>query len=112
MSFSKNLRQKRLEAGLTLEELAKKIETTKQTIQKYESGVIYNVPSDKIEKLAKALNTTPAVLMGWGDERKNINNKILSLSRLSDDGEFSDEEMEQLIDYAEFLIEKRKRNNK
>lgn len=53
--------------GFTLEELAKKIGTSKQTIHRYESGVISNIPSDKIEALAAALKTTPAYLMGWDE---------------------------------------------
>ena len=38
---------------------------SRQTIQRYESGVIGNIPYDKIEGIAKALNVTPGYLMGW-----------------------------------------------
>lgn len=51
--------------NMTLEEVAKIVGVSRQTIQRYESGVISNIPSDKIELLAKALKTTPAALMGW-----------------------------------------------
>lgn len=67
MEFKDRLKLKRIENGLTLEELAKRIGTSKQTIHRYESGVISNIPSDKIEALAKELKTTPAYLMGWDD---------------------------------------------
>lgn len=50
---------------MTLEELAHQIGTSKQTVQRYESGVIANVPKDKVEAMAHALGVTPAVLMGW-----------------------------------------------
>ena len=61
----KNLRKAR---GLTLESLAELIGTSKQTVQRYESGRISNIPPEKVESLARALGTTPSELMGWGDD--------------------------------------------
>lgn len=67
MAIKDMLKNRRLELGLTLEQLAEKVGTSKQTIQRYETGVISNIPSDKIEALAEALHTTPQYLMGWED---------------------------------------------
>jgi len=50
---------------MTLEELGERIGTSKQTVQRYESGAILNIPTDKVEALADALGVTPAALMGW-----------------------------------------------
>ena len=61
----KNLRKS---YGLTLEELARAVGTSKQTIHRYESGAINNIPPDKIIALAKELKTTPSELFGWGAE--------------------------------------------
>ena len=58
----KELRKKR---GMTLEELAEKIGTSKQTIHRYENGIIANIPHSKIKELAIALGTTPTELMDW-----------------------------------------------
>lgn len=55
----------RLKQGLTQEELAQAANTTKQTISKYESGIIKNIPADKIKAIADKLSTTPDYLMGW-----------------------------------------------
>lgn len=68
MSIGLKIKNRRLRLNYTLEELAKHVGTSKQTIHRYESGVISNIPSDKIELLAKALKTTPAYLMGWESE--------------------------------------------
>ena len=54
--------------GMTLDELAEKVGTSKQTIHRYENGIITNVPPEKVESLAVALGTTPQELMGWEDE--------------------------------------------
>ena len=67
MELKDRIKEKRIEKGYTLEELAHKVHTTKQNIHRYESGVIANIPSDKIEMLAAALDTTPAYLMGWDE---------------------------------------------
>lgn len=64
-TIGNNIKRRRREKQLTLEELARAIGTSKQTIQRYESGVIGNIPSDKIEALAEALDVSPAYLMGW-----------------------------------------------
>ena len=60
-----NLKAARLQAGMTLDEVAQKVGVSRQTIQRYESGVIQNIPSDNIEKIADILGVSPGVLMGW-----------------------------------------------
>ena len=57
---------------MTLEELAEIIGTSKQTINRYENGIITNIPSEKIVALASALGTTPQNLMGWSEESETI----------------------------------------
>ena len=74
MGLKENIKSKRLELSMTLEELANKVGISRQTIQRYESGVISNIPSDKIEKLAEALECSPAFLMGW-DQKDQLNEK-------------------------------------
>ena len=66
--LSNKLKALRRERGLTLEELAERIGTSKQTIHRYENGIISNVPPEKVVSLAEALGTTPAKLMGWESE--------------------------------------------
>ena len=63
--LSNNLKRIRKERQLTLEDLARALGTSKQTIHRYENGVIANVPPEKVEQLAAALGVTPAELMGW-----------------------------------------------
>ena len=63
--ISNELKNRRKALGLTLEELAERIGTSKQTIHRYENGTISNIPPEKVEALAHALETTPAALMGW-----------------------------------------------
>ena len=71
MALKDKLKEKRIENGLTLEEAAKKLGVSKPTLHRYESGVISNIPSDKIEGLAEIYKTNPDYLMGWEDEKGN-----------------------------------------
>ena len=71
----KDLRQQR---GMTLEEVATIVGVGKSTVRKWETGMIANMKRDKIAKLAQALGTTPAYLMGWEkDQEENTNSPDL-----------------------------------
>ena len=65
MKIGDNIRYLRERNNLNQTELAELIHTTKQTIYKYENGIVTNIPSDRIELLAKVLNCSPSYLMGW-----------------------------------------------
>ncbi len=67
MSLQETLRRLREVRGMTLDEVSKRVGVSRQTIQKYESGVIANIPLENIEKLAVAYGVPPARLMGWSD---------------------------------------------
>ena len=67
MKIGDRIKQRREALGMTQTALADLIGTTKQNIYKYENGIISNIPSDRVEAIAAALNTTPSVLMGWED---------------------------------------------
>lgn len=63
----KRIKKRRLELEYSFQDLANKTNMSKSTLQRYETGAIKNLPLDKLEVLASALQTTPAYLMGWED---------------------------------------------
>ncbi|MDP4119648.1 MAG: helix-turn-helix domain-containing protein [Bacillota bacterium] len=71
MGLKENIKLYRKNCGLTLEEVAKYLDVSRQTVQKYESGVVLNISSDKIEKMAKLFNVSPAQLIGWDISNNN-----------------------------------------
>ena len=77
MALKENLKKRRFELNLTLEEVAKRLNISKPTVQRYESGVIDNVPFDKVEQLAEVLQTTPSRLLGWEDVNLSAEEKML-----------------------------------
>lgn len=75
MTIGEKIRKLRIDLGLTQEELADAVSTKKQTIHKYEVGIITNIPATKIKDIADKLKTTPAYLMGWDDIDSFSDNK-------------------------------------
>ena len=68
MTFGERLKKLREEYKLTLEEVGRYIGIGRPTVYKYENGTITNIPSDKIEAIARLFSVSPAYLMGWTDD--------------------------------------------
>ena len=88
MTIGQRIQQKRKEMRMSADELAKKLGKDRSTIYRYEKGDIEKFPLDILEPIAKALNTTPAYLMGWEKEEKNNNTIVNIVVRLRTDSEF------------------------
>lgn len=69
MTIGERIKSLRTEKGMTQTELAELLQTTKQNIFKYENGIVTNIPSDKIEKMAEIFGIEPATLMGWAESK-------------------------------------------
>lgn len=78
MNIGDRIKQRRLELKLTVDELAEKIGKSRATIYRYENGDIENMPTTILEPLAKALDTTPADLMGWTQYDRHFSGKDAS----------------------------------
>ncbi len=72
MTIGDRIKKVRTDLGISQTELAKRTKTSKQTIFKYESNIVTNIPSDKVEEIARTLNISPGYLMGW----EEIHNEI------------------------------------
>ena len=59
------IRDAREARKMSQEELGRACKTTKQTIYKYESGLVTNIPLDRLEAIADALGVSSAYLAGW-----------------------------------------------
>lgn len=128
MSIGKRIKTLRMKSGMSIDELAAKLNKNRSTIYRYENGDIENLPLDILTPLAEALDTTPAHLMGWV-------NKEMTSAKISDGEEasiysstnaeyvsrigkwhkvfgmtpFTEEEHEKLIEYGKFLLSQRGR---
>ena len=69
-TIGSRIKNARENVGISQEQLGKMCGTTKQTIFKYENGVVTNIPMDRIVDIANALCVDPCILMGW-ERREN-----------------------------------------
>ena len=74
---------------------------SKSTLQRYETGYIKNMPVDKLEEIADALNISPAYLMGWEDHTPT------TLAAHFDGDEYTEDELDEIRQFAEFVKGKR-----
>lgn len=89
MSIGQRIRAKRKEMGMSVDELATRLGKDRSTVYRYEKGDIENLPLDVLEPIASALDTTPAVLMGWVAEESGHKHadlaQLYKRMRLEDD---------------------------
>lgn len=103
MTIGDRIKKSREENKMTQEELAKYINSTKQTIYKYENNIITNIPSDKVESIAKALGVSPSYLMGWEKHEEEIH----TLAAHHDGEEWTEEELQAIEEFKQFVLSKR-----
>lgn len=72
MTVGEKIKEKRILLGISQTELANMVNISKQSLYKYENNIITNIPSDKLELIAKKLKVSPAYLMGWDRDIVNM----------------------------------------
>lgn len=69
-NFCSEMKKNRTRLGFSFTNLAQQMkvlgfEVSAPTLQRYESGVVKNVPYEAVEALAKIFGVTPTSLVGW-----------------------------------------------
>lgn len=100
------MRKRREELNMSYQTLSEKVGISKSTLQRYETGYIRNMPVDKLEDIAKALCVSPSYLMGWEDE--SIRDEPTTLAAHFDGDEYTEDELDEIRQFAEFVKNKRK----
>ena len=72
MKINERIKERRLELGLTLNDVAKALGVAESTVLRYESEEIKNMGIDKIENLARVLLCSLSYLMGWEEKKEQI----------------------------------------
>lgn len=65
MTVNERIKSRRKQLGFSADYIAEQLGVSRATVYRYESADIENMGIDKLEPIAKALQTTPAYLMGW-----------------------------------------------
>ena len=80
MTKGERIKARREALGLSVGELASRLNKNRATIYRYENGDIEDMPITVLEPLAKALNTTPAYIMGWEEEPMDFETLLNALN--------------------------------
>lgn len=106
MDTYKIIKNRRLELGLTLKDVASALGVAESTVSRYESSDIQNMGIDKIEALARVLKCSPTYLMGW-ETKNNIDllsdDEMLLLEKYRNADEASKEFVRRVLKYAQLL---------
>lgn len=80
MKTNELIRLRRLEKGMNMKELADRVGVSEATVSRWESGDIKSMKRGNIEKLARALDIPPTVLLDWEsyDEERIRRNQLVS----------------------------------
>ena len=114
MTLAQKIKSKREERGISQTELAKMIGTSKQTLYKYENGIVSNIPYDTIKKIADVLSVSATYLVGWSeqtDDTANLLEIILEDIQLKEHIkkllELNDTDKESIYNMIDFLTNKK-----
>lgn len=116
MEIQSIIKNRRLELGLTMKDVAKALNVSEATISRYESSDIQNMGIDKLEPLAKVLHCSPGYLMGW-EQTLTQDNAAFTADLLLDPQlmehtkklrDLTPEHKQTVYDTIDFLYEKEK----
>ena len=82
MTIGQRIKTAREKQNMTQEEVAKRCNTTKQTIFKYENEIVTNIPYDKIVLISKALEVSPSYLFGWEEKKSSLSEEVTEGEKL------------------------------
>lgn len=101
VTVGERIKETREKQGITQTQLANACKVSKQTLYKYENNIITNIPSDKVESIAKCLTVSPAYLMGWEESPVNDIKDIRYAAYRELEGE-SDELIKDVMDFIRY----------
>lgn len=72
MEIKKYLKERRLQLGLTIKQIADAVGVNEATVSRWESGKINSMRRDKIYALSKVLDIDPMIIIGRENEESRI----------------------------------------
>jgi transcriptional regulator with XRE-family HTH domain len=67
VTIGERIKSLRLLADMSQEELGNRVGVQRAAINKYEKGIVTNIPISTIEKMADLFDVSPTYIVGWGD---------------------------------------------
>ena len=89
-NIGERIKNRRIELGMSADELGSRLGVHRTTVFRYESGYIEKLPVDILEPIAKALQTTPDYFFDWEEVQENNDTLADIIVRMRTDEEFSE----------------------
>lgn len=105
MTIGKQIRKRRKELKMSVDELAKRLGKDRSTIYRYESGDISNMPIELLPPMIEALETTPQELLSSIIvANESLSKRAEKWFDATEGYEFSDDEMKFFYEMAKYFM--------
>ncbi len=106
MSIGKQIRKRRKELKMSVDELARRIGKDRSTVYRYENGEIGNMPIEVLPRMITALETTPQELLSSiVAANESLSRRAEKWFDATEGYEFSDDEMKVFYEVAKYLMQ-------
>ena len=107
MTIGKQIRKRRKELKMSVDELAQRIGKDRSTVYRYENGDIGNMPLELVSPMVEALKMTPQELLSFFVIKSEwLADRVECFATTKGD-EFNAEELRLLQEVAKYLINNR-----
>ena len=107
MTIGEQIRKKRKELNMSVDELAQKIGKDRSTVYRYENGDIGNMPLELVSPMVEALKMTPQELLSFFVTKCEWLAESVERFAATKDYEFNDDELRLFHEIAKYLINNR-----
>lgn len=105
MTIGKQIRKRRKELKMSVDELAKRLGKDRSTIYRYENGEIGNMPLDLLLPMTEALETTPQKLLSTIiTSNEWLSRRAEKWFDATEGYEFNDEEIKLFYEIAKYIM--------
>lgn len=109
MTIGERIKEVRKRKGMTRQQLADKIGATKESIYKYETGIVKNIPIEKIIDISVEFNLSPDYFLGFPAFESTFElkeaappSKDIQLSHIFN--KLSDSGQKKVLDYSKLVL--------
>ena len=107
MTIGKQIRKRRKELNMSVDELARKVGKDRSTIYRYENGDIGNMPLELVMPMVEALNMTPQELLSFFVLKSEWFGERVECFATTEGYKFNDKETKFFQEAAKYFMKNR-----
>ena len=79
LSPGERIKELRLLAEMSQEELGRRVGVQRAAINKYEKGTVENIPLKTIERIAQVFDVSPTYIVGWDNQESSLSAEVKTI---------------------------------